>query len=148
MSEFAFHPEDKARLGIDQSLAARGWIVQSKSDMNLGAGPGIAVREFQTDSGPVDYALFVGRILCGVVEAKPAGTILSGFSEQAACYSQLDRTVLVPNQIRTGAGGVGVGVETADMLAREVFSRPLRDRKAVARYAGLTGAPDESGQKR
>jgi transposase len=43
---------------------------------------------------------------------------------------------------------VGVGVETADMLVREVFSRNLRDRKAVARYAGLTGAPDESGQRR
>jgi transposase len=43
---------------------------------------------------------------------------------------------------------VGVGVETADMLVQEVFSRKLRDRKAVARYAGLTGAPNESGQKR
>jgi transposase len=43
---------------------------------------------------------------------------------------------------------VGVGVETADMLVQEVFSRNLRDRKAVARYAGLTGAPDESGKKR
>ena len=43
---------------------------------------------------------------------------------------------------------VGVGVETADMLVHEVFSRNLRDRKAVARYAGLTGAPDESGKRR
>jgi transposase len=43
---------------------------------------------------------------------------------------------------------VGVGIETADMLVQEVFSRKLRDRKAVARYAGLTGAPNESGQKR
>jgi transposase len=43
---------------------------------------------------------------------------------------------------------VGVGVESADMLVQEVFSRNLRDRRAVARYAGLTGAPDESGKKR
>jgi transposase len=43
---------------------------------------------------------------------------------------------------------IGVGVETGDMLVQEVFSRNLRDRKAVARYAGLTGAPDESGKKR
>jgi transposase len=42
----------------------------------------------------------------------------------------------------------GVGVETADMLVREVLSRQLRDRRAVARYAGLTGSPDESGSKR
>ena len=43
---------------------------------------------------------------------------------------------------------VGVGIETADMLVHEVLSRDLRDRRAVARYAGLTGAPDESGSKR
>jgi transposase len=36
---------------------------------------------------------------------------------------------------------IGVGVETADMLVHEVLSRDLRDRRAVARYAGLTGAP-------
>lgn len=54
--------------------------------MNLGAGLGVAVREFQTSSGPVDYGLFVGRRLCGVIEAKPQGTTLSGFSDQAARY--------------------------------------------------------------
>lgn len=43
---------------------------------------------------------------------------------------------------------VGVGIETADMLVQEVLSRPLRDRRAVARYAGLTGSPDESGARR
>ena len=43
---------------------------------------------------------------------------------------------------------LGVGIETADMLVQEVFSRNLRDRRAVARYAGLTGSPDESGSKR
>ncbi len=43
---------------------------------------------------------------------------------------------------------VGVGIETADMLVQEVLSRNLRDRRAVARYAGLTGSPDESGCKR
>lgn len=43
---------------------------------------------------------------------------------------------------------VGIGIETADMLACEVLSRQLRDRRAVARYGGLTGSPDESGSKR
>ena len=43
---------------------------------------------------------------------------------------------------------VGVGTETADMPVHEVLSRPMRDRRAVARYAGLTGAPDESGALR
>jgi len=43
---------------------------------------------------------------------------------------------------------IGVGIETADMLVHEVLSRNLRDRRAVARYAGLTGSPDESGKRR
>lgn len=43
---------------------------------------------------------------------------------------------------------IGVGIETADMLVQEILSRPLRDRRAVARYAGLTGSPDESGARR
>ncbi len=43
---------------------------------------------------------------------------------------------------------VGIGVDTAQTLVREILSRQLRDRRALARYAGLTGAPDESGSKR
>ena len=43
---------------------------------------------------------------------------------------------------------IGIGIETADMLVQEILSRNLRDRRAVARYAGLTGSPDESGRKR
>jgi len=50
--------------------------------------------------------------------------------------------------VRLLARVIGVGVETADMLVREVLSRDLRDRRAVARYAGLTGSPDESGRRR
>jgi transposase len=50
--------------------------------------------------------------------------------------------------VRRLARVIGIGIETADMLVHEVLSRPLRDRKAVARYAGLTGSPDESGAKR
>jgi transposase len=43
---------------------------------------------------------------------------------------------------------IGVGIETADMLVQEVLSRNLRDRRAVARYGGLTGSPEESGARR
>ena len=50
--------------------------------------------------------------------------------------------------VRLLARVIGVGIETADMLVHEILSRSLRDRRAVARYAGLTGAPDESGSKR
>jgi transposase len=65
----------------------------------------------------------------------------------------LERLAQAPTEkshamVRLLARIIGVGVETADMLVREVLSRNLRDRRAVARYAGLTGAPDESGSKR
>jgi transposase len=50
--------------------------------------------------------------------------------------------------VRLLARVLGIGIETADMLVHEILSRNLRDRRAVARYAGLTGSPDESGQKR
>ena len=43
---------------------------------------------------------------------------------------------------------MSIGIETADMLVHEVLSRGLRDDRAVARYGGITGAPDESGSKR
>src|SRR5690242_21917464 len=50
--------------------------------------------------------------------------------------------------VRRLARIVGIGVETADLLVHELLSRPMRDRRAVARYAGLTGSPDESGARR
>jgi transposase len=50
--------------------------------------------------------------------------------------------------VRLLARVIGIGVETADMLVNEILSRQLRDRKAIARYAGLTGSPDESGKRR
>src|SRR6266436_437083 len=45
--------------------------------------------------------------------------------------------------VRLLARVMGIGIETADMLVHEVLSRNMRDRRAVARYAGLTGSPDE-----
>jgi transposase len=53
-----------------------------------------------------------------------------------------------PAMVRLLGRVLGVGIETADMLVQEVLSRHLRDRRAVARYAGLTGSPDESGGRR
>lgn len=55
--------------------------------MNLGAGLGVAVREFPLATGPADYLLFVDRRALGVVEAKPEGTTLAGVEAQSARYS-------------------------------------------------------------
>ena len=67
--------------------------------------------------------------------------------------ARVERLERMPNEgshamVRLLARVVGVGIETADMLVQKVLSRTMRDRRAVARYAGLTGAPDESGAKR
>src|SRR6266567_995031 len=67
--------------------------------------------------------------------------------------ARLERLKQAPNDgphamVRVLARVIGVGVETADMLVQEVLSRSMRDRRAVSRYAGLTGSPDESGRKR
>jgi type I restriction enzyme R subunit len=64
------NPEQIARDHIDIMLNKAGWIVQSKKRINLSAGTGVAVREFQTDIGPADYVLFVDRKPVGVIEAK------------------------------------------------------------------------------
>lgn len=64
------NPEQKARDQIDKQLMACGWVIQDKAKINLGAGMGVAVREYQTDIGPADYVLFVDGKPCGVIEAK------------------------------------------------------------------------------
>jgi len=65
------HPEEKARQIIDKKLSDSGWALQDyKSEFNPAASLGVAVREFPTSSGPVDYMLFVDKIAVGVVEAK------------------------------------------------------------------------------
>ena len=67
--------------------------------------------------------------------------------------SRLEHLKQAPNtgpnlMVRLLARVIGIGIETADMLVQEILSRNLRDRRAVARYGGLTGSPDESGKKR
>ena len=80
-------PENKARREIDRLLEAAGWIIQNPDEVYLSAGQGVAVREFQLTTGPADYLLFVDRQVVGVIEAKKAGTTLSGYEIQASRYS-------------------------------------------------------------
>ena len=63
-------PEEKARLVIDEKLKQSGWVIQDMEKLNLSAALGVAVREFPTSTGEVDYALFVEGLPVGVVEAK------------------------------------------------------------------------------
>ena len=63
-------PEERARELIDKRLEQSGWVIQDMRQVNPLASLGVAVREYPTSTGPVDYALFVDGIPVGVVEAK------------------------------------------------------------------------------
>lgn len=83
------NPEQSARDRIDTMLEDAGWMVQDKKAINFNAGPGIAVREYQTDIGPADYVLFVDGHAVGVIEAKKEdlGQNLTTIEEQTEGYA-------------------------------------------------------------
>jgi transposase len=89
----------------------------------------------------------LARLLRLLERRRLVGEQIKAIEEAAARAVERDPTgpnalVLLLAKVR------GVGLETAQMLVHEVLTRTLRDRRAVARYAGLTGTPDESGSKR
>ena len=82
-------PEQEARVIIDKKLEQSGWVIQNVAQLNLGAALGVAVREFPTSTGPVDYALFIDGTLVGVIEAKRSsvGENITVVEEQSARYA-------------------------------------------------------------
>jgi type I restriction enzyme, R subunit len=82
-------PEQIARQEIDKKLEKAGWLVQNYQQINFGAGRGIAVREYPTESGPADYILFVNKKPVGVIEAKrdDEGHRITKVEEQSAGYA-------------------------------------------------------------
>ncbi len=83
-------PEARARVEIDHQLRECGWVVQDYKKLNLGAGLGVAVREFKMSGGydAADYLLFVNRRAAGVIEAKKAGSTLTGVEWQSSKYTK------------------------------------------------------------
>ena len=127
-------PEALARQEIDRQLHACGWLVQSRGDMNIHAGPGIAVREFPLKTGFADYLLYVDGKVAGVIEAKREGHTLKGVELQSSKY-----TLGLPDGLpvhRKGAPGApqplpfayeSTGVETqfTNALEPDARSRPV-----------------------
>ena len=119
-------PEQQARQKIDELLTAAGWDVQDYKHINLGASQGVAVREFPTKSGPVDYLLFVERQAVGVVEAKAVGTTLLGVAEQAAKY-QTNFPEDIPHvELPLPFGYTSTGIETFFIYRRDPDFRSRR----------------------
>jgi hypothetical protein len=52
-------PEAKARINIDKMLIDAGYVLQDMKEFDRTASLGVAVREFPTQSGPVDYLLLL-----------------------------------------------------------------------------------------
>lgn len=63
-------PEEKARKVIDAKLEQSGWLIQDLKKVNPMAALGVAVREYPTSTGPVDYVLFIEGKPVGIIEAK------------------------------------------------------------------------------
>ncbi len=82
-------PEEKARLIIDEKLCQAGWVIQDMNRLNLAVSLGVAVREFPTSTGEVDYALFIDGQPIGVVEAKreEAGQSITDVEVQSGRYA-------------------------------------------------------------
>jgi type I restriction enzyme R subunit len=83
-------PEQRARDQIDQMLRQAGWLVYDKNQGSPFDGKGVAMREYQTEVGPVDYALFVDGVPVGVIEAKreEEGHRMTAVEEQSRGYAE------------------------------------------------------------
>lgn len=83
-------PEDKARIEIDKKLEAAGYVIQDMKELNPTAALGIIAREYPTESGPVDYLIFIEGRPVGVIEAKPTdkGEKLTTVAEQSKRYAE------------------------------------------------------------
>ena len=81
-------PEERARQQIDLLLQQSGWIVQDRSQINLSAGLGVALREAALKTGEADYLLFANGKAIATIEAKPEGYTLTGVEAQSGKYAK------------------------------------------------------------
>ena len=123
------NPEQIARDKIDAMLNASGWIVQSKRDINLNAGIGVAVREYQTDIGPADYVLFIDKKPVGIIEAKRVeeGEHLTVHEAQTEGYASAKLKYINNQKLSFGYESTGEVTKFTDYRdpkprSREVFS--------------------------
>ena len=123
-------PEAKAREAIDARLVRAGWVVQDLAKVNPMASLGVAVREYPTSTGPVDYALFVGGRPVGVIEAKKddAGENITAVEGQSGRYANSKfKYISVDYRIRFAYEATGELTRFTDYddqkyRSREVFS--------------------------
>ncbi len=123
------NPEQIARDNIDKALKDCGWIIQNIREVNLSAGPGVAIKEYQTDVGPADYVLFVEGKPCGIIEAKreEEGHRMNVHESQGEDYAKAKLKYLKNDPlpyVYLSTGGITHFTDYTDPKprAREVFS--------------------------
>jgi type I restriction enzyme R subunit len=133
-------PEDKAREDIDKMLEQAGWSVQDFDNANIHSHPGVVIRDFPLKSGhgTADYLFYIEGKAAGVIEAKAAGTTLTGVEIQSDKYKHGLPDVLPAWYRPLPFCYESTGVETRftnyldpDARSRNVFSFHLPDTLAV-----------------
>ncbi len=122
-------PEQQARVPIDRMLEAAGWVVVDSTDADIAAGTGVAIREFMTPAGPLDYLLVAERKVVGSIEAKKEGETLRQVEAQADRYAdgfeELVKTHNFPRyHDRLPFHYISTGVETLFTSRRDPIRRP------------------------
>jgi len=105
--------ESDTRKLIDQQLGAAGWTVDSAQlTFAKGARPqrgqNRAIAEWPTETGPADYALFIGFTPVAIVEAKRKNVDVSAALQQAKRYS---RGFRASPEVELPPGNFGVNAE-------------------------------------
>ncbi len=121
------NPEQIARDNIDRQLLECGWIIQNKKQIDLTAGPGVIVTEYQTEIGPADYVLFVDGKPVGVIEAKKEeeGVHLTVHENQAKDYAESKLKYLNNDPLPFVYEGTGTLTRFTDYRDPKPRSRPV-----------------------
>ncbi|NOZ36008.1 MAG: DEAD/DEAH box helicase family protein [Chlorobi bacterium] len=121
------NPEQKARDEIDKMLKQAGWLIQSKKEIDINAGKGVAVREYQTEVGPADYILFVSGKPVGVIEAKreEEGHRLTIVEEQSSEYAKSKLKYLDNKPLNFVYESTGILTRFTDYRDPKPRSRPV-----------------------
>jgi type I restriction enzyme R subunit len=111
--------EADTRLLIDQQLREAGWEVDSRALKHAHGtrpqkGKNLAIAEWPTKTGPVDYAVFVGLDLLAVIEAKKMSVDVPDVLEQAGRYS---RGIRLDGQAQHPGGPWGDGHKVPFLFA-------------------------------
>lgn len=157
-------PEEKARLVIDAKLDKAGYVVQDVKEFNPKAALGVVVREWQTNSGPCDYLIFIDGVPCGLIEAKEhdKGEKLTTVADQTRRYAESEfKYAPADIDIRFAYEATDVltrfcDYHDKDYRSREVFSfhRPeqlriwLKDSDTLRNRLRAFPAFDEAGFRR